>query len=108
MAWPVSIPDSVSVPAQSALSAATRFDRMVSRSTPLDQIDAALQAGAKARAETLKAMKALRKVRQDAKREHAEAARQAAKYVRDEARLTRDREARVAGERMAAEMGVAA
>lgn len=104
MAWPVAIPSTVSGPAQSAASSALRFDRLVGRSIPLDQIDAALAEAAKVRADTLRSMKALKAVRREAKADQAKAARDAAKYLRDEARLTAERDTRVTGERMAAAM----
>lgn len=106
--WPVAIPDTVSVPTQAAVSSMLRADRMLGRSIPLEQIDAALAEFAKSRTDALRAMKELRKVRQIAKRERDAAARQAAKYAREEDRLTRDRDARVTGERMAASLGIAA
>lgn len=106
--WPVAIPATVSEPAHSALSAQLRFDRLAGRSLPLDQIDAALAAGALAIHETRKAMRALRQVRQVAKAEKGRVLREIAKYARDEARLTAQREAQTSGERRAAGLGAMA
>ncbi len=107
MAWPVAIPVTVSAPAQSASAAATRFDRLVGRSLPLDQIDAALAEAATARAALHRSMKALRQVRREAKAERDEAARDAARYARDEKRIAAARAAQASGERMAASMAQA-
>lgn len=104
MAWPVAVPPTVSTPSSAALSHLIRADRLLGRSVPLDGIDAALREFASSRSEILRAMKALRKERQQARSERDAAARAAAKYVREEARLTAQRDARITGERMAASM----
>ncbi len=104
MVWPVAIPITVSTPAQTASAAAIRFDRLVGRSLPLDQIDAALVEGAIARAALLKSMKALRQVRMDAKAEQKAAAKAAERYAREEARIIAARDAAITGERMATAM----
>lgn len=104
MAWPVAIPVTVSAPAQSASAAAIRFDRLVGRSLPLDQIDAALAEAAAARAALHRSMKALRQVRQQSKSDQAQAAREAARYARDEKRIAAARAATLTGERMAAQL----
>jgi hypothetical protein len=80
---------------------------MLSRSMPLDQKEAALALARQARADLLKAMKALAKECREAKSARDGAARAAARYARDEERLTSARAAQQTGERMAASMAQA-
>lgn len=89
MPFPVCIPDTVSIPAHAALAALIRFDRMLGRSAPLAQLDAALAEGARAKAELNKAMRAARHLRALARREQAQERRELARYQREEQRISR-------------------